>query len=162
MIDAKYISEALNGKPIKENSYECDCPLLEHRTAKMIVTDKNDIEPLIYCYAGCSFIDLKNELLARGLWPKKKHTARENREIRQKIERKAWEKAKYWILFYEHGYDSKHRDCDHKKYAELTKKYKYQIWATKTVISVLKTFRRDGEISAKQFAAVMKAADILN
>lgn len=157
IIDAAYISDSLNGRRIKEGSYECDCPVAEHRRAKMIVTDADRPEPLIYCHAGCSFIDLKTELDNRGLWPKSNHTPGEKREIRRKIENKAWESAKIWLLIYECTPKNELRDQDRKKYKQLSERFKYKVWAWDVVHSMSK-FKT---LSIKQQHVLNKARRIL-
>lgn len=156
MIDAEYISSALNGKLIKNNSYQCDCPVAEHRRAKLIVTDKNDTEPLIHCQAGCSFIDIKTELLARDLWPKKEHTTEERKIIQRRIDAKDWLKSKIWLMAYQGNKDLRN-DEDRAKCKKLLGKYKYKIWATKVIKELDKRYK----LSEKQEAVYNKAKDIL-
>lgn len=122
-MNAEHIAQALNGRRIKEGSYSCDCPVADHRRAKMVVTDKGETEPLIHCFAGCSFIDLKNELDSRGLWPKKEYTAKERYEFNREVERKTREKNRIWMAAYEGSADIRTKNDDI-KYKRLKGKYK--------------------------------------
>lgn len=123
----------------------------------MIVTDKGEVEPLIYCHAGCSFIELKTELANRGLWPKVNHTPGEKREIKRKIENKAWESAKIWLLVYECTPKNELRDQDIEKFKQLSERHKYKIWATKVRNDLTKKY----SLSIAQDRVLKKAMEIL-
>jgi hypothetical protein len=68
-MDAQTIAEALNGKRYGKG-YRSACPVCggSDKSTKFTMTDTGD-RTLIYCFSGCSFIELVTELRSRGLWP---------------------------------------------------------------------------------------------
>jgi len=74
VIDAATISESLGGKR-SGKGWRAPCPVREHNSDKrpLAITDGDYGTPLVYCHAGCDFIDISRELRSRGLWPEMSH-----------------------------------------------------------------------------------------
>lgn len=68
-MDAETIATALNGKRYGKG-YRSACPVCggSDKSTKFTMTDSGG-RTLIYCFSGCSFIELVTELRSRGLWP---------------------------------------------------------------------------------------------
>ena len=156
MIDAQYISEALNGKKAG-NSYACDCPVNEHSRAKMYVTDKAD-GVLIHCHAGCSFQEMVAALKTLGLWPEK--SPEQQRLIEKKRVNRESITAIGWIQGYERDPTIRTK-ADDRKYLRLISTYKYKIWARKVIDEQLRKLIKGKRLSDKQITTLFKAIDII-
>jgi hypothetical protein len=68
-MDAEIIAAALGGKRYGKG-YRSACPVCggSDKSTKFSMKDAGD-RVLVYCHAGCQFIDIAAELRRRGLWP---------------------------------------------------------------------------------------------
>ena len=119
-MDAQFISEALNGKR-KGKSYAIDCPVMEHRSAKVILTDGDDGRILVFCQAGCEFRSIVTSLKSQGLWPEA--TEEQKAHFREEMQKKERENAKTWILVFESN-KAIATKADWMKYWKLKRKFK--------------------------------------
>ena len=159
MIDAEYISNALNGKK-SGSQYYCDCPVGNHRRAKLYLKDSST-GVLLHCKAGCEFRDIVKELESRGLWAKKDYSPEEKRIFEKRKLAKEAQEAVIWIACYEA--DPKARTPkDDIKYQRLQKQYSYQIWANKVIDEYRVKIARGYRLSEKQIGVVMKAVNVLS
>lgn len=122
MITAKDISDALNGKQ-QGYKFRCDCPVLAHRSAKMMVTDRDDGSIGVHCFAGCEFTDIVQELERMGLWPKKELTETDKAEFKKKKFEEQKIKDRVWMAVYK-GNLTIRTEADDQKYKNLERKYK--------------------------------------
>ena len=88
--------------------------MVTHRKAKLIVTDKED-GVLVFCQAGCEFIDIVRALKEQELWPEP--TLEQKEFIRKRVLEKDLIKARIWIAVFE-SFERKKTKEDWKKYWE--------------------------------------------
>ncbi|MBR1286068.1 toprim domain-containing protein [Bradyrhizobium sp. AUGA SZCCT0177] len=70
MLTAGEIAHALGGKRTGQNSFVAKCPAHEDRTPSLSLTDTGDGLVLFHCHAGCSQAEVRDALVAKGLWPR--------------------------------------------------------------------------------------------
>jgi len=70
MMTAAEIAHALGGHRIGQDSYIARCPAHEDRTPSLSLTDTGDGLVLWHCHANCSQRDVRDALVAKGLWPR--------------------------------------------------------------------------------------------
>ena len=68
MLTAAEIAHALGGRRAGQNSFTAKCPAHEDRSPSLSLTDTSDGLTLWHCHAGCSQADVRDALVARGLW----------------------------------------------------------------------------------------------
>ena len=87
MIDARFISEALGGKPAG-SGFLASCPAHDDSTPSLRISDGDQGMPVVKCYAGCSQQDVIAALKEKGLWPdstiSKKDLEARGKEIKAK------------------------------------------------------------------------------
>jgi putative DNA primase/helicase len=68
-INAEELAHALGGKRYGKQWSAC-CPAHGDRSPSLSLTDTRDGLALWHCHAGCSQADVRDALVARGLWPR--------------------------------------------------------------------------------------------
>ena len=160
MIDAEYISDALGGKRIPRGEYQMPCPVAEHRTAKLVIGDKNTSGVWVYCRAGCEFLEIVSALESLGLWPKKTYSHEEKVLFAKRKSNQGFQAAIIWIACYEAA--QARTEKDQAKNLKLKEQYKYQLWATKVIAETVEKIQKGYSLSSKQIAVIIKSVDILN
>jgi putative DNA primase/helicase len=81
MLTAGEIAQALGGKRAGSNSFVARCPAHEDRTPSLSLTDSDGLT-LWRCHAGCSQRDVRDALVAKGLWPRPGEAAEPARRVK--------------------------------------------------------------------------------
>ncbi len=69
--NANELATKLGKKQKAGAGWNCSCPAHDDKIASLTITDGKDSNPIFYCHAGCSFENIINALIAKGLWEKK-------------------------------------------------------------------------------------------
>ena len=72
MISTAEIAHALGGRRVGQDRYVARCPSHEDRSPSLSLSDTGDGLVLWHCHAGCSQAEVRDELVARGLWPRRR------------------------------------------------------------------------------------------
>lgn len=68
--NAEFLADALEARPSGRGRWMAKCPAHDDRTESLRITEKDDGNALIYCFAGCDFKDMVSALESQGLWEK--------------------------------------------------------------------------------------------
>jgi hypothetical protein len=74
MLTAAEIALALGGRRAGQNTFTAKCPAHEDRSPSLSLTDTGDGLTLWHCHAGCTQADVRDALVARGLWEAQERT----------------------------------------------------------------------------------------
>lgn len=87
-MDVAGIAESL-GLSWSGSQWRGPCPVHGGTGGAFALSEKDDGSPLVHCFAGCSFRDIRDELHSVGLWPEtdRKPATPEQRR-RRKLQRK--------------------------------------------------------------------------
>jgi len=66
-MDARTICDALGGKKCGDG-YIMRCVAHDDKSPSLSVSDGRNGEPVVFCHAGCDFLEIVSELKAMGLW----------------------------------------------------------------------------------------------
>jgi hypothetical protein len=70
---ARELAATLGGKtpPDASGNFACRCPGPQNgdRTPSLSVKDGYNGKPILYCFAGCDYRDIRAALTHMGLWP---------------------------------------------------------------------------------------------
>ena len=66
--DAESIAKALRGRR-SGRGWVARCPAHDDRNPSLSIAEGRDGRPLLFCFAGCQWPDIRDALQAKGLWP---------------------------------------------------------------------------------------------
>ncbi|WP_191057579.1 toprim domain-containing protein [Geminicoccus harenae] len=91
-ITAEDIAHAFSGHRTGRG-WICCCPAHKDRTPSLSVADGDNGRPVLKCWSGCTFEQVRTALAAKGLWPDRLVTCDRQELDRRRREREAREEA---------------------------------------------------------------------